>query len=689
MKRTPHPTPVSGTPARRTGRSMARALSALLVLAAGLQLAPAEAAVDSLFKTAPARVEDLRGTFYKDLLATIPDGKINSKSREKAYEGLRLIARDDLPAGSALLNSALQLEPANSYLQFFNAYAYHLMAQRGDTGKYSLAEQGYTLAIKFDRSNWVAHYYLGMLHYEQRNYSGAQGEFAEVLLFHENDRAALSMLASASYHAGDPVTTDACLTQLNGLEPGDPQVLRLLSIVNGALGRFDAANQWLQDYKATGPDAAELSATEERVRHWRFVHRDRARTEKSPEARAARASAPGYAAGGLMTVAAAKTEEEEEKRVYTPRPANRSLSPSPGMGGMGGMQGGMQGGSFGAAGQSGGIQALGQATGDRMVLVDVVLMYTEDTLSTAQGVNLLSMLSLQFGGDTSQAAVAKVYAGTKTDATDTFTATTTLTRAISIPALTYSLNIANANTIVDEVLARPTLAALDGMTSRFFSGNSLDAAVVATGANSGGAVQIQKEIGIMLSITPKFLPDGKILMNVEAQRTFVQPPSNDVVFTYKLNVSKIMVNANVVMKFGETLMLGGLSEKEITQGRDGVPFLQEIPGVQYFFSRKNSSNYQKSVLMLLTPRLPGYTFRPGGTAQADSGDSDGDSNMKEFRARFSDWFAPYPNMASVFHHLDGSSLYREFRTGDVKLEHWDKQATRRDRLRQALGFLFY
>lgn len=687
MKRTRHPIPFSGTSVRRSGRSMARGLAALLVLAAGLQVAPAQASVDSLFKSAPSQAEDLRGPFYKDLLASIPDSKINSKSREKAFEGLRLIARDDLPAGSALLNSALQLEPANSYLQFFNAYAYHLMAQRGDTSKYSLAEQGYTLAIKFDRSNWVAHYYLGILHYEQRNYSSAQSEFAEVLLFHENDRAALSMLASASYHAGDPVTTDVCLTQLNGLEPGDPQVLRLLSIVNGALGRFDAARQWLQEYKATGPDAAELSATEDRVRHWSFVHRDRAQTAKPPEARGALASNPGYAAGRLMPVAAAKTEEEEERRVYTPRPANRS--PSPGMGGMGGGSGGMQGGGLGAAGQSAGIQALGQATGDKMVLVDVVLMYTEDTLSTAQGVNLLSMLSLQFGGDTSQAAVAKVYAGTKTDATDTFSATTTLTRAISIPALTYSLNIANANTIVDEVLARPTLAALDGMTSRFFSGNSLDAAVVATGANSGGAVQIQKEIGIMLSITPKFLPDGKVLMNVEAQRTFVQPPSNDVVFTYKLNVSKIMVNANVVMKFGETLMLGGLSEKEITQGRDGVPFLQEIPGIQYFFSRKNSSNYQKSVLMLLTPRLPGYTFRPGGAAQADSGDSDGDSNMKEFRARFSDWFAPYPNMASVFHHLDSSSLYREFRTGDVKLEHWDKQATRRDRLRQALGFLFY
>ena len=63
--------------------------------------------------------------------------------------------------------------------------------------------------------------------------------------------------------------------------------------------------------------------------------------------------------------------------------------------------------------------------------------------------------------------------------------------------------------------------------------------------------------------------------------------------------------------------------------------------------------------------------------------------MAELRARYGDWFRPYPNMASVFNQLNRSSIYREFRTGDVTLEKWDKQATTTERLKQALDFLFY
>jgi type II secretory pathway component GspD/PulD (secretin) len=313
-------------------------------------------------------------------------------------------------------------------------------------------------------------------------------------------------------------------------------------------------------------------------------------------------------------------------------------------------------------------------------------MYTEDTLSTSKGVNLLNTLTMQFG-TSSLPAFSQTNSFTNSSGADV--GTTSVTSAISVPALTYSLNIANANTNLNEVLARPTLAALNGMKSEFFSGETLDAAVVATGSNTGGAVQLSKEIGIRLMITPIFMPDGKIQMAVDAQRTFLKPPSSNVGFTYKVEVSKVMVNANVTMGFGETLVLGGLSEKETSKARDGVPFLQDIPILQYLFSKQTTSNYQRSVLMLITPRVPQYTHRADETLRFGVGSNTDLESMKELRARYGDWFAPYPNMASVFHHLDSSAIYREFRTGDVTLEKWDRQETSMQRLKQALGFLYY
>jgi type II secretory pathway component GspD/PulD (secretin) len=150
-------------------------------------------------------------------------------------------------------------------------------------------------------------------------------------------------------------------------------------------------------------------------------------------------------------------------------------------------------------------------------------------------------------------------------------------------------------------------------------------------------------------------------------------------------MSKISVQANVVMEFGETLVLSGLSEKETQKTRDGVPLLQSIPLIQYLFSKKEQLDFHRSVLILITPR-PRLNVYVNTAAEKDAGNS---AVINELQARYSDWFKPYPNLSSVFHHMQSNSLYREFRTGDVSMEHWDTQQTLKDALRQAAQFLYY
>lgn len=657
---------------------------------------PATAASEAY---SPGKYKQAFGRDFSKLIAAVPPERVNNEARSNALKGLELIGKAKLTEASELLNKALQLDPSNSYLQFFNAFDYHMMALDGDAQKYSLAEQGYLLAIKFDRSNWVAHYYLGTLYFEQRNFRAAQNEFAEVLLSLEDDQEVLFRMVAASYYSQDPVTAAACLDRLRALNPQDAQVLRLSAIISAAIGRSEDAKNWLAQYEKSAPDENELAITKERLKHWSSIYRNAQAKEPGN-------GTPSNATGGVAPTAGLDSGIERGIRpaegtllpVQFSFPVQQPGQPLPGL-----QVPPAQ--TYNSAGTA----APSASTSDgRMVLVDVVLMYTEDTLSTSKGVNLLNTLTMQFGGSrtisvtdgtghtssgtgtsSTTDGVNTVTSSTSGTTSGSGTASTALTSAISIPALTYSLNIANANTNLNEVLARPTLAALNGMKSEFFSGETLDAAVVSTGANTGGAVQLSKEIGIRLTITPVFMPDGKIQLTVDAQRTFLKPPSSNVGFTYKVEVSKVMVNANVTMGVGETLVLGGLSEKETSKARDGVPFLQDIPLLQYLFSTQTSSNYQRSVLMLITPRLPQYTYRADDTLRFGIGQNSDIESMKELRARYGDWFSPYPNMASVFHHLDSSSLYREFRTGDVTLEKWDRQETSLQRLKQALGFLYY
>jgi type II secretory pathway component GspD/PulD (secretin) len=328
-----------------------------------------------------------------------------------------------------------------------------------------------------------------------------------------------------------------------------------------------------------------------------------------------------------------------------------------------------------------------------MVVVDVVMISSEELLGANKGINLLSGLKLQFGGQQGGAAWSHF-----TDTLDTETTvagdilhivTDSITNAVSIPALSYSLNIFNTYDQRNEILARPSLVALDGQRSDFFSGTELNAAAVSEGLG-GLPIQIEKEIGVKLGVTPLFLEDGRLQIMIQAERTFLRTPSSDVNFTFRIETSKTTLSANVVMRFGETLILSGLSEREREVGRDGVPLLQDMPIIQYGFSQRTNREFQKSMLILLTPRPTQYIYQPEQIREEyERGLTTDERTVANLRARYSDWFKPYPNWASVFNHMQQNALYREFRTGDVGLEQWNNAELLINRLKRALDFLWY
>jgi general secretion pathway protein D len=320
-----------------------------------------------------------------------------------------------------------------------------------------------------------------------------------------------------------------------------------------------------------------------------------------------------------------------------------------------------------------------------MVMLDVAIIATEEDNSDTFGVNLLDGLKIQFGNSSGSAAVLR---NATSDLINKVNDTAVITRIIQIPAITYTLNIANAQDRRNEVLARPTLVALGGLPSTFFSGVDVIGAAISTGA--GGSVQVQKEAGVKLSLTPEFLPDDLIKIQVTAERTFLTNPSSNVVFDFRLDTSKTLVSANVAMKFGETLILSGLSERNTESNASGVPVLRDIPIVQYLFHRKSKRDYFKSVLIMVTPRRPNYTSRSQHDVEADAAKmNEFEKVHAEFENKFKVWFKPVPTAAMSMAMIETSPLFREFRAGDLKLESWLSRDSVGGRLKSALAFLYY
>lgn len=563
--------------------------------------------------------ENPKGAGFNEALSLTAFQPENEPQR-LAHEAQKALVAGDADGALSHLNQALAQDTTNSGLNLLAGMAYHLQAVKGDETRFDLAREGYKLAIKFDPSNWVAQYQLGLLHMDQRNYVPAQGRFAEALLFQSTDTDLLYNMTAASYYARDPETAVATLSRLETLEPESARVLRAASMVQAAANNPGASASGLARLAVVEKNTDRVRLIKARVSDWQQFHAQLAEAPASTEL--------------------AQAPEEEQ-------PEGGEIDPE-----------------------------------HRMVMVDVTIIRTEEDYTTSSGVNLLNGLQLRFG-DSSNAA----FSYSRTQETGASPAhKKTLTSLIGIPAITFSLNIANANDNRAEVLARPTLTAKNGEESSFFSGVSLSAAEIPTGGSDSEGFKLEdKEVGVSLKLTPSFLDDGWVQMAVEAERTFLKTPNSSYTgFTSKMEISKTTVNANVAMKFGETLILSGLSEREIENNRDGVPFLQDIPIVQYFFSNKTTQDFTKSVLILITPREPGAIY------EDDKADADGGGTaMDSFKKRFSDWFQPAPSIASAMFHLQGNSLYREFRTGDITMEHWSTRQGVKSRLRDALGFLYY
>ncbi len=575
-----------------------------------------------------------------------------TESDKLAREAIALIQQKELKKASEKINAALRLRVDRSYYHLVNGLIYHLQAREGGAGSYELAAQGYQQAIRFDESNWQAHLLSGLLHIDTSKFEQARLDLAEAMYLRPDDADVLNAFAYAAYRSGSPDLAAGAINALEAMGGVKTQVeIRNASVIMAAVGEPDKARAYLaQLNEKVSPTTR--SFVERRLGDWQGVHNNPAML----------------------------------KTQFGAPPGGGFGAPGGGFGAPGGGFGAPGGGFGGMPGQ---LPPPGAPGMDKMVVVDVVIISTEEDYSNQQGMNLLRGLEVQFGGSNGPAYSRETRANVN-DSGDR-SQISSITRLISVPSVKYSLNIFNINSARNEILARPTLVATAGRASEFFSGAELNAVVVSSGVNASNPVNIVKDIGTTLQVTPTFLDDGRINLKVLAQRTFIKTPNNNLSgFNARVETSKSRIDASVVMRPGETLILGGLSEKEGEITRDGVPLLQDIPLVQYLFANRTSRDYQKSTLILITPRPAQYVYQPEKARQAyEKSLSEEERPFASLRARYADWFRPYPNWASTFRQLQENSLYREFRTGDVLLENWTDMRSIKDRLGKVLDFLHY
>ncbi|XGC81566.1 type IV pilus secretin PilQ [Bdellovibrio bacteriovorus] len=113
-----------------------------------------------------------------------------------------------------------------------------------------------------------------------------------------------------------------------------------------------------------------------------------------------------------------------------------------------------------------------------------------------------------------------------------------------------------------------------------------------------------KPLTLRLEVTPQVTADGSVIMKVLVNRQF---RGADVSSAGQgaFAVNSREANTRVLVKNGQTAVIGGIYQSDATDGETGVPWLRELPFVSYLFKTKNISKEKSELLIFLTPRIVG------------------------------------------------------------------------------------
>lgn len=107
--------------------------------------------------------------------------------------------------------------------------------------------------------------------------------------------------------------------------------------------------------------------------------------------------------------------------------------------------------------------------------------------------------------------------------------------------------------------------------------------------------------GINLTVTPTINADGRITMKIVPDITSSQPTSIGIPKT-----TSQQANTTVVVKDGETFVIGGLITELESDSRAQVPILGSIPILGHLFKKTGISKTRAELLVFVTPKIIPY-----------------------------------------------------------------------------------
>jgi type IV pilus assembly protein PilQ len=165
-------------------------------------------------------------------------------------------------------------------------------------------------------------------------------------------------------------------------------------------------------------------------------------------------------------------------------------------------------------------------------------------------------------------------------------------------ALNFQLNAMEEEGL-GKVISNPKVITLNNREATIVSGNSIS--IPTATSDKMGLETI--DTGISIKATPHLIErkddnEKQILLDITIENSALGTVTRE-----QIETSKNKINSNVIIKDGQTLILGGLFQYTKSDSHGGVPVLKDIPILGLLFSTKNESLNKNELLFFITPRV--------------------------------------------------------------------------------------
>lgn len=147
-----------------------------------------------------------------------------------------------------------------------------------------------------------------------------------------------------------------------------------------------------------------------------------------------------------------------------------------------------------------------------------------------------------------------------------------------------------------ELLSSPSLFTANQQTASIEAGEEIP---YQESSDNGGTVVTFKKAVLSLQVTPHIMPDNKVMLELHINQD--KPSKHMILGVPAINTRQI--HTNILVKNGQTIVLGGIYEANKSQDEQGIPFLSKIPLVGSLFKQQNVFNNKRELLIFVTPKI--------------------------------------------------------------------------------------